>query len=67
MVPNDRTRYSGHKIKYHLNVRKKGFFGAFLLLLFVCLFGLGFFAVRMIKRWHKLPGEAVDILETNQM
>jgi len=45
VVPSDRTRGSGHKLKYgrlHLNVRKH------------------VFTVRVTTRWHRLPREVVE-------
>ena len=45
MVPSDRTRGHGHKLKHrkvHLNIRKH------------------FFTVRVTEQWHRLPREIVD-------
>jgi len=45
VVPSDRTRGNGHKLKhgkFPLNIRKH------------------FFTVNVTKHWHRLPGEVVE-------
>jgi len=45
VVPNDRTRVKGHKMKhrkFHLNMRKN------------------FFTLRLVKHWNRLPREVVE-------
>jgi len=45
VVPNDRTRGKGHKVKhkkFHLNMRKN------------------FFPLRETERWNRLPREVVE-------
>lgn len=55
LVPSDKTRWNGHKLKYrksHLNIIKQ-FCGDLGFCLFV-------FLGRVIKHWNRLPREVVE-------